>query len=189
MSQAHTTESATMISIARRINAEGELRLPRNGRGGADVPVLQLNLPSGVEPWWRKAYGQWRLRMEGAAMQRFPGFRLIRHDNDLHWVGTLRCRVNTPRGERNRRYLVRVSYPGAFPVAPPTVTIEKPNVPAGAPHQLELGQPCLFYPGDGASHGYDRARTTAATLVSWTALWLHALEVWRTTGRWPGSEI
>lgn len=178
------------IDTARRINREGELRLPRDRGPGATVPALGVqHLRPGQSCWWETPYGQWRARMEGVAMNRFPQFRLLRHDDHLHWVGHLKVCVQVPEGVRARRYLIRVTYPLRFPHDPPTVTIERPRPPVGAPHQIAPQQPCLYDPHAGSAHGYDRARTTAATLVSWTALWLHALEVWRLTGDWPGAEL
>ena len=117
-------------------------------------------------------------------MRRFPGFALGRaHDGALCWRGELASTF-----DRRRRYRIRVTYSPHFPDMAPVVTIEEPAIEGGTPHLLSAGQPCLFHASDGPRHGYDPARTTAATLVAWTALWIHAYETWRQTGHWPGRE-
>jgi len=135
------------------------------------------------DPWWSTPYGRWRLDVEMDAMKRFPGFRLVESDGDLCWVGRIRSSLSS------RRYNIRVRYPVAFPDSSPIVTIEKYRFPVGMPHLQGADKPCLFVPGEGSRYGYDPARTTAATFVAWTALWIHAYETWRETGRWPGREI
>jgi hypothetical protein len=131
--------------------------------------------------WWNTAYGRWRLKAESEAMQRFPRFKLRLRDGQLSWRGLL-----TSTLERNR-YLVRVVYPSTFPDDAPTVVIEAPELGDGVPHLLSGQRPCLYLPS-GPQRGYDPARTTAATLVAWTALWIHAFETWVATGSWPGAE-
>jgi hypothetical protein len=128
--------------------------------------------------WWRSPYGAWRLDAEREAMRRFPGFKLS-DDPCLHWRGWLEGAF-VPR----HRYLVYVVYPAGFPDEPPEVTIARPQLPSGMPHLLPDQRPCLFR-GSGRA-GYEPGVTTAATLVAWTALWIHAFETWRETGRWPG---
>ena len=134
--------------------------------------------------WWETPYGRWRLAAEGDAMRRFPGFTAALSENEcLTWTGWLRSGLN-----RGRRYLVHVTYPNEFPDRAPVVTIAKPALPSEAPHLLPGNRPCLYRSGDGYENGYDPAATTAATLVAWTALWIHAFESWRATGVWPGME-
>jgi hypothetical protein len=133
--------------------------------------------------WSTTPYGRWRLAAEREAMKRFPGFSLyLADDNNLTWAGVLRSTFN-----RRKRYLVKVSYPDRFPHQAPAVSIEKPALRENTPHLLFHTNPCL-YRGESSRSGYDPARTTAATLVAWTALWIHAYEVWMATGTWPGSE-
>jgi hypothetical protein len=134
-------------------------------------------------PWWSLSYGQWRLRQEREAMARFPSFRLVENYGDLCWLGPLTSSLT------GKRYQVRVRYPGRFPDSPPIVTVEKHTFPVGMPHLQGFDKPCLFMPGQGSGHGYDPGRTTAATLVAWTALWIHAYETWCETGEWPGVEV
>jgi hypothetical protein len=135
---------------------------------------------SGAGWWWETEYGQWRLVAELEAMRRsFPHFRTFRTQGVLCWEGVLASAV-TP----GKRYCVRMTYPHGFPDETPIPTIEAPRLHPDAPHLLDGNRPCLFR--DGGREGYDPARTTAATLVAWTALWIHAYETWLETGRWPG---
>jgi hypothetical protein len=133
--------------------------------------------------WWETPYGRWRLDVEIAAMERFPDFRLCGRAGRLVWVGELRSTLH-PR----RRYLVAVTYPRWFPDEAPVVTIEKARLSQGCPHLLDGNRPCLYQSSQGSRNGYDPARTTASTLVAWTALWIHAYETWQATGEWPGRQ-
>jgi hypothetical protein len=134
--------------------------------------------------WSTTSYGRWRLAAESEAMKRFPGFKLLLpNDGSLTWAGILRSTFN-----RRRRYLVKVTYPERFPYQAPVVSIDKPALDSGAPHLLGSNRPCLYRGEHGSRNGYDPARTTAATLVAWTALWIHAYETWKAIGTWPGSE-
>lgn len=134
--------------------------------------------------WWTTPYGRWRLAAESEAMRRFPDFSVcLPEGGALTWAGILRSTFN-----RRRRYLVKVTYPNRFPHEAPVVTIEKPVLNRNAPHLLGCNRPCLYRGTNGPRNGYDPARTTAATLVAWTALWIHAYETWKATGTWPGSE-
>ena len=132
--------------------------------------------------WWETPYGEWRLSMEVEAMrERFPPFRIVFGDQGrLCWVGRLRSSMS------RKRYLVKITYPWGFPDEAPGVVIERHQFPSGSPHLLDGTRPCLFLPAQGPRNGYDPARTTAATLVAWTALWIHAYETWRATAVWPG---
>lgn len=146
-------------------------------------------VPAGIEEeageaWWTTPYGSWRLSAESEAMGRFPGFSLHRPDGGpLIWAGRLRSGLN-----RHRRYIVTVTYPRRFPHEAPLVAITSPRLARGTPHLLHGNHPCLYHGGRSPRSGYDPARTTAATLVAWTALWIHAYETWRATGTWPGRE-
>ena len=136
----------------------------------------------GDEPgWWLTEYGKWRLAAEANAMRRFSGFRMQFSEKRLNWRGWLQSAL--PQG---RRYLVYVTYPHCFPDEAPVVSITHPVLPSeGVPHLLSAQRPCLYH--GGYRDGYDPARTTAATLVAWTALWIHAFETWQATGTWPGA--
>jgi len=130
--------------------------------------------------WWTTPYGEWRRAAEIEAMRRFPQFELQLRDGVLSWEGSLVSALD------GNRYRVKLSYPDSFPDESPQVMIVEPALDPCAPHLLFPGRPCLFrWSGPGC--GYERARTTAATLVAWTALWIHAYETWRKTGTWPGE--
>ncbi len=138
----------------------------------------------GSAHWPTTPYGRWRLAAEAEAMQRFPSFKLhLPEGGNLTWAGILRSTFN-----RRKRYLVKVTYPDRFPHEAPVVTIEKPALVEKTPHLLSGKRPCLYRGEYGPRNGYDPARTTAATLVAWTALWIHAYETWQATDTWPGRE-
>jgi hypothetical protein len=163
-------------------NVQPERRTGTRVFVAGDAPSVRD--PGAQEEWWETPYGSWRLSAETAAMrERFPSFRLVaRHDGRLGlvWGGRLRSSLS------GKRYRVKIAYPWSFPDEPPTVTIEGTKFLPGTPHLLDGARPCLYWPGQGPRYGYDPGRTTAATLVSWTALWIHAYETWRATGAWPG---
>lgn len=152
-----------------------------------DVEAELIFAPSppdadGEPGWWQSEYGTWRFEAEARAMRRFPRFTMHYVEKRLTWQGWLQSAL--PQG---RRYLVYVTYPECFPDEPPIVEIAYPMLPSeGVPHLLSQQRPCLYH--GGLRDGYDPARTTAATLVAWTALWIHAFETWRATGSWPGAE-
>jgi hypothetical protein len=156
-----------------QMNAEAELELAP----GVSRPTRPR--------WWDTPYGRWRLDVEAQAMyERFPDFEpLLLGENDLAWAGWLRSALHG-----GGRYLVLVAYHPGFPDLPPKVTIVEPQLPGETPHLLVPQQPCLYYRGH-RERGYDPASTTAATLVAWTALWIHAYETWEETGTWPGREL
>lgn len=134
------------------------------------------------DEWWESEYGSWRFSAEAGAMRRFPGFRpSVGTDRLLQWTGWLESAL--PPG---RHYLVSVKYPSCFPDEAPLVTILQPELPVEVPHLLSGQRPCLYR--GGYRDGYDPCRTTAATLVAWTALWIHAFETWQWSGQWPGAE-
>jgi hypothetical protein len=157
-----------------------ETRLFVSGHPPGALPQVGGGAANGR--WWETDYGSWRRSAERDAMAgHFPGFRLTELlDGRLCWAGWLRSSLN------EQRYLIRVTYPEAFPDQPPDVTIAHPPIPAGVPHMLGPHRPCLYLPSQGPSSGWDPACTTAATFVGWTALWIHAYETWRATGAWPG---
>src|SRR5438093_10263766 len=127
-------------------------------------------------PWWETAYGRWRLAAEARAMRdRFPGFdACLSSDGHLGWVGRLRSGFRPAN-----RYLIRAVYPLDFPAGPPMVMLEEPDLPDNTPHLLRANTLCLYRPSDGPRHGYDPARTTAATFVAWAAHWVHCFEDWQ----------
>ena len=163
------------LRLSRRTNAEAEIeRAPGNPNGPQ-------------QDWWNTAYGRWRLEAEEQAMrEHFPGFETVLAEEGetgkraIAWRGWLQSGL--PGGDR---YLVYVAYCAGFPDLDPAVIIAAPELPGPTPHLLFGQAPCL-YDHSGSARGYDPASTTAATLVAWTALWIHAYETWKKTGTWPG---
>jgi hypothetical protein len=136
----------------------------------------------GQELWFETPYGHWRLKAEIEAMrERFPDFRIQADQAMLAWHGRLRSPFRP--GES---YLVQVRYTIGFPDEPPEVAILSPPMAPDTPHLVMGNRPCLYLPSHGSPSGYDPGRTTATTLVAWTALWIHAYETWLATGAWPG---
>lgn len=150
--------------------------------GAQPYPVPLADATDEQPMWWATPYGRWRLSVEVEAMRRFDDFEISLDGHGLlTWQGWLESTFDA-----RSRYLVRVTYPYAFPDAAPDVAIEDPPLASGTPHLVLGNRPCLYRSVDGPRYGYDPARTTAATLVAWTALWIHAYETWRVTGSWPG---
>jgi hypothetical protein len=154
--------------------------------GTNPAPLADAGQPDAGVPrqWWRTRYGRWRLSVEKEAMRRhFPRFSPVEAypGGWRGWLGWLHSAL--PDGGR---YQVRITYPENFPEEAPVVQILQPDLTGSAPHMLSEGRPCLYLPTQGPRHGYDPQRTTAATLVAWTALWIHAYETWRSTDTWPG---
>jgi hypothetical protein len=160
---------------------DGDTQLFVSGHPPGAFPAVDRD--DDVQCWWATDYGSWRLSAEREAMRRhFPSFYTSdTADGRRCWLGWLRSGLDP-----ERRYLVRVTYPYDFPDHPPEVRIERPRLADGVPHLLGPQRPCLYLPSQGSRNAYDPGRTTAATLVAWTALWVHAFETWRATGRWPG---
>jgi len=160
---------------------DGDIQLFVSGHPPGAFP--QAGRTGHGQPWWETDYGGWRRSAECDAMhQHFPGFHVNElPDGRFSWLGWLQSGLDP-----ERRYLVRVTYPHDFPDHPPEVRIERPALPDAVPHLLGPQRPCLYLPSQGPRNGYDPGRTTAATLVAWTALWIHAFESWQASGRWPG---
>jgi hypothetical protein len=174
--------------------ADSQTRLYVSGQPPATLPGTG---GARGQRWWETDYGSWRRDAEREAMAgHFPGFNLCEmFDGSLCWIGWLRSGLDPGAPDHRslwhgdpdeRRYLIRVTYPDNFPDQPPAVVVESPKLPEGMPHVLGPQRPCLFQPSQGPRNGYDPGRTTAATLVAWTALWIHAFETWQRTGQWPG---
>jgi hypothetical protein len=151
-----------------------------SGRRPLAAPDADGAIDGERTPWWTTPYGRWRLSVEKEAMKRFPSFESARDPHGrIAWLGTLRSSLNPAR-----EYRLLVMYPDEYPDTAPAVYITSPELVPGTPHLLVGNRPCLFTTY--GPNGYDPARTTAATLVAWTALWIHAYETWCATGEWPG---
>jgi hypothetical protein len=165
-----------------KASADPESRTGRVFVSGSVPSTLPSEDQDAFVPWWETPYGRWRKAIEVEAMKRFPNFHLKLAGPELSWEGWLRSVLT------GARYDATVAYPFGFPDMAPVATINNRIFPAETPHLLWGNRPCLFVPDHGARSGYDPARTTAATIVTWTSLWIHAYETWRATGEWPGQE-
>ena len=128
-----------------------------------------------------------RLKIEITAVKdRYPQFELIKlRDGRLAWRGWLRTR--RAADTYGRRYGVLVVYPSNYPVDAPRVYVEGISGIESTPHMFSDGSLCLFYPND--PRQWNPQQSTAVVAISWTAAWLHAYEVWKRTGRWPGRSL
>lgn len=127
--------------------------------------------------WYQKLPGR-LLKEQEIVKSSFPQSRLIRvGDGDLAWI--LWLRTNS-----NREYLVEIVYPDGFPLAYPSAFVLKPRIKR-APHQYNDGHLCLFSTVDRPERSYVPSKTTAATVIAWTAAWLASYEIWQRTGTWP----
>jgi len=120
-----------------------------------------------------------RLAIEKEAIEeRFPQFQLRKYSTgDLFWFGNITTR-------NGNDYTIEVRYPESYPYKPPKVFPVDPEI-SEAKHMYKDGSLCLFYPDDQSF----TPNNTAATVIAWAAAWLHAYEVWKKAGRWPGDAV
>ena len=151
----------------------GELRT----KSGERVATIKENI------WYVKPKQWFRvkpklLRREYQAMRRFyPNMRNLETPRgELAWQGS----VTTWPGNE---YQVELRYPANYPYAPPKAYIVEPTIEQSR-HIYPDGHLCLFHKDDKTW----QPETTAATVMSWVALWLHCYEVWAETGEWPRRE-
>jgi ubiquitin-protein ligase len=85
-----------------------------------------------------------------------------------------------------KRYEVIIVYPPSFPSEPPSSYVTGISGVENTPHQFPDGELCLFDPDDPKQW---TSSSTAAVIITWTAVWLHAYEVWKKTGSWPGRAL
>ncbi|MBI2919057.1 MAG: hypothetical protein HYY01_13840 [Chloroflexi bacterium] len=139
--------------------------------------VAKLKDQMWYSPQWYKLR-QRRFQEEKDAMKSFyPQMALVTTpQGEAYWKGQLTTRLG-------KTYTIEMHYPSAFPYLPPKVYVTYPPIKKSR-HIYEDGHLCLFHPDDKAWE----ASTTAATIVSWVAKWLHCYEVWQATGEWPGHE-
>lgn len=172
--------TAWLDKLLRRLEPDDDYSAPVRLSDEAELLVSMRPSLDEESLWWETPYGQWRLRAEIEAMCRFPSFKpATTWRGEMRWTGRLASALSSDT------YLVRVTYPFDFPDEPPKVFILAPELQEGVPHVLSPQRPCLYGRG-GPRDGYDPGFTTAATLVAWTALWIHAYETWLKTGDWPG---
>lgn len=124
-----------------------------------------------------------RVMMEVRSVkERYPQFELRRlGDGSLSWHGYLQ--TSSMADTLGKRYQVLIVYPPSFPSQPPSSYVTGISGEESTPHQFSDGRLCLFYPDDPKQW---TSSSTAVVVITWTAGWLHAYEVWKKTGSWPG---
>jgi len=124
-----------------------------------------------------------RLDLEILAVKKhYPQFRLRRLSyGSLSWHGYLQ--TASMADTYGKGYDVLIVYPSSFPSEPPLSYVSGISGKEITPHQFKDGSLCLFYPGDPKQWS---PKSTAVVVITWTAGWLHAYEVWKKTGSWPG---
>lgn len=134
-----------------------------------------------------------QLALESRAMRAsFPEFELRRAEEPLRrhgwlvadkgrlfWTGALKT-------HSQRSYLVAVVYPLDYPFGESWAYILDPYLPT-TEHRFKDGHLCL-YDHTGKGGRFEGEKSTAVTVVAWTAAWLHAYEIWQKTGKWPTIE-
>lgn len=169
------------------ITPDGELKLQKSQ--DKDKPSVELM----KERYWGNTYQstvQQQLAVETRAMKKhFPGFSLRRAEKDfcrhnwtiastnqLYWTGILVTHGGA-------RYSVAAVYPHDYPFGEIKCYVLSPFIPASE-HRFRDGHLCL-YEHDGNGAGFENGKSTAVTVIAWTAAWLHSYEIWRVTGEWP----
>ncbi len=116
----------------------------------------------------------------------FPQFTLHTGDGSLpfapkgtvFWGGYLRT-------NNDQTYSVAVTYPVNFPNGSIRAYVQE-LMGVSTPHKYGDGHLCLYSNDHGGPGEGQDSNTTAATIVSWTAAWLNAYEVYKAKGVWPG---
>ncbi len=146
--------------------------------------------------WWEK--NPVRLETEKALMgDKFPQFTLARATTDyrtngwlianagqLYWDGTL----TTVSGEM---YRVVLTYPNYYPGQEIKTYMIQPYIPelSEAQHRYSDGHLCLYSNDHGGKGQGFGPSMSVVSYVAWTAAWLHAYEIYKTTGTWPQEDI
>jgi ubiquitin-protein ligase len=120
-----------------------------------------------------------------AVKEHYPQFKLEKLNNgNLAWSGYLQTKKC--EDTYGRRYNVLIVYPPSFPSEPPSSYVGGISGKEGTPHQFSDGKLCLFDPDDPNQWS---PTCTAVVVITWTSAWLHAYEVWKKTGHWPGRSV
>jgi hypothetical protein len=126
---------------------------------------------------WHEIKPRLLQREQQAVASMYPGMKMgTTRMGSKFWSGALTTNTGST-------YAVRIQYPANFPFMPPKVYVTNPKIEESR-HIYKDGHLCLFHKDDKVW----QTQTTAATVVSWTALWLHCYEVWQETGEWPRAE-
>lgn len=125
---------------------------------------------------------------EGVAAK-FPQFRMYKAQGDVfvnnwkvasdglfYFIGKLRT-------VSNNVYTVVINIPSDFPFGELKAFVTDPVI-GSTEHRYSDGHLCL-YGHEGKGDLYQGGRTSVATVIAWTAAWLHAHESWKKKGVWP----
>jgi hypothetical protein len=176
------------------ITPDGELKI-KDEQGGTNGQGVELM----KERYWGSEANSYQalldkqLAVETRAMKAsFPGFELRRAQepfrqqgwqvaaqDSLFWTGVVKT-------HSARSYLVAVVYPKDYPFGEIRAYVLEPYIPA-TEHRFKDGHLCL-YDHDGKGGRFESAKSTAVTVIAWTAAWLHAYEIWQQNGKWPSVE-
>ena len=104
---------------------------------------------------------------------------LVADTGALFWIGSLKTHTEVS-------YLVATAYPTDYPFGEIKAYVLDPYIPA-TEHRFQDGHLCL-YDHEGKGGAFEGSKSTAITIVAWTAAWLHAYEIWCKTGKWPVLE-
>ena len=157
-----------------KVRAEGDTLVSDDGER---VATIKPNIWYAAAKQWHEIKPRLLSRERQAVTSMYPGMTIGRTSKgSIFWTGTL----TTSTGNS---YDVRIQYPPNFPYIPPRAYVVNPKIKESR-HIYKDGHLCLFHKDDKVWQN----QTTAATMVSWTALWLHCYEVWVETGEWPRRE-
>jgi hypothetical protein len=144
---------------------------------GERVATIKPNIWYAPAKQWYQVKPRLLGRERRAVTSMYPGMEMGKTSKgSIFWAGTL----TTASGNA---YDVRIQYPSNFPYIPPRAYVVRPKIKESR-HIYKDGHLCMFHKDDKVWQN----ETTAATVVSWTALWLHCYEVWVDTGEWPRRE-
>ncbi len=175
------------------ITSDGELRV-RGDSHSQEKPGIELMKERywGAEKTYQALFHR-QLALETRAMRaQFPGFEMrkaetifqkhgwtIAQPGNIFWTGLLKTYSACD-------YLTATVYPSDYPFGEIKSYIIEPFIPA-TEHRFQDGHLCL-YDHQGKGQQFESSKTTAVTVIAWTAAWLHAYEIWCKTGRWPTLE-
>ncbi|NUM36370.1 MAG: hypothetical protein HUU50_17660 [Candidatus Brocadiae bacterium] len=171
------------------ITPNGELKVKGgNMKEKAGVELMKERYWGNASPY--QAMLDDRISTESRAVREyFPSFEMrkaskpfqkngwnIAQPGEMFWTGTVRTHSGT-------EYMIAVVYPRDYPFSEIKSYVLSPYIPASE-HRFQDGHLCL-YDHDGKGQGYEHGKSTAVTMIAWTAAWLHSYEIWRSTGKWP----
>ncbi|MDP6454114.1 MAG: hypothetical protein QF898_12450 [SAR202 cluster bacterium] len=163
-----------------KVRAQDGTLVTEDGERVANIkPTVWYARPSQTKraKQWHEIKPKLLQREQQAVASMYPGMKMgTTKAGSKFWAGALS--TNT-----GNTYAVRIQYPPNFPYMPPKAYVTNPKIEESR-HIYKDGHLCLFHKDDKVW----QAQTTAATVVSWAALWLHCYEVWKETGEWPRPE-